>query len=77
MSEMGEGTLVAPPVNLRVWVVASIAITGVEVAKATWKKHVKKWNSPHFYLVFYLVYYLSPLELLNVNQLLACFFCSE
>lgn len=35
MSEMCGGTLIAPPVNLRVRVVASIAITGVEVAKTT------------------------------------------
>lgn len=30
-----EERLVAPPVNLRVRVVASVAITGVEVAKTT------------------------------------------
>lgn len=42
MSEMYGGTLIAPPVNLRVWVVASIAITGVEVAKTTWKEQRKQ-----------------------------------
>lgn len=32
----GKGrNLIAPPVNLRVWVVASVAITGVEVTKTT------------------------------------------
>lgn len=41
MSEMGGGTLVAPPVDLRVRVVASIAVTGVEVAEAAWKKESK------------------------------------
>ncbi len=37
--EMGQWrNLVAPPVNLRVWVVASIAVTGVEVAETTWEE---------------------------------------
>lgn len=36
----GEGAvpLVAPPVNLRVRVVASIAVAGVEVAEAAWEE---------------------------------------
>lgn len=33
----GAEPLVAPPVNLRVRVVASIAVAGVEVAKAAWE----------------------------------------
>lgn len=34
----GAEPLVAPPVNLRVWVIASVAVTGVEVAKAAWEE---------------------------------------